>query len=78
MAENKILMDSDGVQRALTRIAHEIAERNTDAIRVGLIGIQRGGIHLAKRIAELLSGIWEETVPFGVIDVSMHRDDIAR
>ncbi len=78
MAENKILMDSGGVQRALTRIAHEIAERNTDAIRVGLIGIQRGGIHLAKRIAELLSGIWEETVPFGVIDVSMHRDDIAQ
>ncbi len=78
MDENKTLLDSDAVQRALTRIAHEIAERNPDAIRVGLIGIQRGGIHLAKRLAGILSEIWGEPVPFGVIDVSMHRDDIAQ
>ncbi len=57
MDENKTLLDSDAVQRALTRIAHEIAERNPDAIRVGLIGIQRGGIHLAKRLAGILSEI---------------------
>ena len=78
MDENNTLLDSGAVQRALTRIAHEIAERNPDAIRVGLIGIQRGGIHLAKRLASILSGIWGEPVPFGVIDVSMHRDDIAQ
>ena len=78
MAENKTLLDANAVQRALTRIAHEIAERNIDPIKVGLIGIQRGGIHLAKRLSGILSEICGELIPYGVIDVSMHRDDIAQ
>ncbi|MED5453532.1 MAG: bifunctional pyr operon transcriptional regulator/uracil phosphoribosyltransferase PyrR [Verrucomicrobiota bacterium] len=78
MAEIKTLLDSNAVQRALTRIAHEIAERNPNPDLIGLIGIQRGGIHLAKRLAKLLSELVGKSVPFGVIDVSMHRDDIAQ
>ncbi len=78
MAENKTLLDANAVQRALNRIAHEIAERNIDPIKVGLIGIQRGGIHLAKRLSGILSEICGELIPYGVIDVSMHRDDIAQ
>ena len=78
MAENKTLLDANAVQRALTRIAHEIAERNIDPIKIGLIGIQRGGIHLAKRLSGILSEICGELIPYGVIDVSMHRDDIAQ
>ena len=78
MAENKTLLDANAVQRALSRIAHEIAERNIDPIKVGLIGIQRGGIHLAKRLSGILSEICGELIPYGVIDVSMHRDDIAQ
>ena len=43
MSDGKTILDADAIQRGLTRIAHEIAERNTDIDRVGLIGIQRGG-----------------------------------
>ena len=78
MAAEKLLLDADAIQRGLTRIAHEIAEANPNSKSVGLIGIQRGGIHLAKRLASLLTGIWGHDAPFGVLDVSMHRDDIAQ
>jgi len=65
------------MQRALTRIAHEIAERNEKSSDVVLVGIQRGGVSLAQRLAKILSGIWEQSVPVGTLDVSMHRDDLA-
>ncbi len=76
MADEKLLLDADAIQRGLTRTAHEIAEANADSKSVGLIGIQRGGVHLAKRLAGLLTGIWGHDAPVGVLDVSMHRDDI--
>jgi len=78
MADTKLLLDADAIQRSLMRIAHEIAEANADSKSVGLIGIQRGGVHLARRLAKLLGGIWEHDAPTGVLDVSMHRDDIAQ
>ena len=78
MADEKLLLDADAIQRGLTRIAHEIAEANADSKSVGLIGIQRGGVHLAGRLARLLTGIWNHDAPVGVLDVSMHRDDIGQ
>jgi len=66
------------MQRALTRIAHEIAERNENSAEVVLAGIPVGGDHLAKRLAKILSEIWQQPVPVGVLDVSMHRDDLDR
>ena len=78
MADEKLLLDADAIQRGLTRIAHEIAEANADSASVGLIGIQRGGVHLAGRLAKLLAGIWSHDAPLGVLDVSMHRDDIGQ
>ena len=78
MADAKLLLDADAIQRSLTRIAHEIAEANTESKSVGLIGIQRGGVHLAKRLAGLLTCIWGHDAPVGVLDVSMHRDDIGQ
>jgi len=78
MAEPKLLLDAGAIQRSLTRIAHEIAEANADNVDVGLIGIQRGGVHLAKRLAKLLGGVWGHDAPAGVLDVSMHRDDIGQ
>ena len=71
-----IVMSPQGVQRALTRIAHEIAERNDDDSLVMLLGIQKGGVHLARRLAQLLESIWKHPVPAGALDVSMHRDDL--
>ena len=64
------------MQRALTRVAHEIAESNEAGGDVVLVGIQEGGVKLADRLAALLSGIWGQTVPVGHLDVSMHRDDL--
>jgi pyrimidine operon attenuation protein/uracil phosphoribosyltransferase len=64
------------MQRALTRIAHEIAERNETSSEVVVVGVQRGGVPLAQRLSGLLSGIWGHSVPTGRLDVSMHRDDL--
>ncbi len=66
------------MHRALTRIAHEIAERNENGAEVALIGIQRGGVSLAQALGKILSGIWSLPVPVGTLDVGMHRDDLDR
>ncbi|MEO6035538.1 MAG: bifunctional pyr operon transcriptional regulator/uracil phosphoribosyltransferase PyrR [Verrucomicrobiota bacterium] len=78
MSESTTILNSTALQRALTRIAHEIAERNEKSADVVLVGIQRGGVALAERLAKILSGIWEQNVPVGCMDVSMHRDDLAQ
>lgn len=62
--------------RALTRIAHEIAERNENSAEVRLVGIQRGGVFLARRLARTLEAIWNHPVQVGELDVGMHRDDL--
>jgi len=66
------------MHRVLTRIAHEIAERNDDRQSVVIIGVQRGGISLAQRLGEILKNIWGCPVPVGSLDVSMHRDDVGQ
>jgi pyrimidine operon attenuation protein/uracil phosphoribosyltransferase len=70
------ILNAPAIQRALTRIAHEIAERNEVSSDVVLIGIQRPGVPLARRLGTLLSGIWSHPVAVGSLDVSMHRDDL--
>src|SRR5690349_21323497 len=77
MSESTLILNSSAMQRALTRIAHEIAERNEKGSDVVLVGIQSGGVMLAQRLAKILNGIWNEIVPSGTLDVSMHRDDLA-
>lgn len=76
MSESTVILNSVAIQRALTRIAHEIAERNEVSAEVVLIGIQRGGVALAERLAALLTGIAGCPVGCGSLDVSMHRDDL--
>jgi len=71
-------MNASAFQRALSRIAHEIAERNENPGDVLLVGVQRGGVHLARRLGDLLASIWNQPVPVGTLDVSMHRDDLDR
>ncbi|HYG35304.1 MAG TPA: bifunctional pyr operon transcriptional regulator/uracil phosphoribosyltransferase PyrR [Clostridia bacterium] len=70
------ILNSQAVHRALTRIAHEIAERNLEGQNVVLVGVQRGGVPLAQRLSEILAGIWGHPVPTGQLDVGMHRDDL--
>jgi pyrimidine operon attenuation protein/uracil phosphoribosyltransferase len=76
MPESPLILNASAIQRALTRIAHEIAERNDHSADVVLIGVQRGGIILARRLSGILAGIWGHAVPLGSLDVSMHRDDL--
>ena len=76
MPDTTIVLDARAIQRALTRIAHEIAERNEASAEVVLIGIPAGGDHLAARLGKTLVEIWHHPVPVGALDVSMHRDDL--
>ena len=76
MPDSTLILNSQAIQRALTRMAHEIAESNEAGSEVVLAGIQRGGVPLAQRLSALLSAIWGHPVPTGSLDVSMHRDDL--
>jgi pyrimidine operon attenuation protein/uracil phosphoribosyltransferase len=78
MPESTVILNAAAIQRALTRIAHEIAEQNEAGAEVVLVGIQRGGVPLAERLGGILAGIWQQPVPTGSLDVSMHRDDLDR
>jgi pyrimidine operon attenuation protein/uracil phosphoribosyltransferase len=69
-------MEADDVNRAVWRMAHEIIERNHGLDDVVLIGLQTGGIPLARRLADALEQIESVTVDVGSLDVAFHRDDI--
>jgi pyrimidine operon attenuation protein / uracil phosphoribosyltransferase len=76
MSEKTVILNATAIHRVLTRIAHEIAERNDRSRDVVLAGVQRGGIQLANRLGAILESIWKHSVPVATIDVSMHRDDL--
>ena len=76
MPESVVILDAAAIQRALTRIAHEIAERNEVGVEIVLVGIPEGGVPLAQRLEKILAEIWKHAVPVGSLDVSMHRDDL--
>ena len=78
MALPIVILNESAVHRVLTRIAHEIAERNDDSKGVVIVGVQTGGVQLAHRIGSILSNIWGHALPMGSVDVSMHRDDLAQ
>ena len=69
-------MDAEDVRRAVTRIAHEIVEHNHGLDGVVLVGLQTGGMPLARRLAETLRRIEGVDVPVGSLDVAFYRDDI--
>ena len=70
------VMDADDIRRAVTRIAHEIVERNHGLDDVVLIALQTGGVQIARRIAESLQTFEGVEVPIGYLDVAFYRDDI--
>jgi pyrimidine operon attenuation protein/uracil phosphoribosyltransferase len=72
------VMDGAAIERALRRIAHEIIERNPEPRRVVLAGIPSRGVEIAERIARFVKGLGESEIETGVIDVSMHRDDVGK
>ena len=76
-SENVVLHEDD-IQRALTRIAHEIAERNPDDRALAVVGIHRRGAFLAQRLHDLLEELTGAEIPLGDLDIGFYRDDVAR
>ena len=76
-AQAREVLSADDVRRALTRIAHEIVERNHGLHDVMVVGLQRGGVWVAEALADILGGIDPaHPVAVGSLDVSFHRDDV--
>ena len=73
-----VVMDGDRMARTLTRIAHEVVERNRGIDEVALVGIRSRGEHLARRLAVRLQEITGRTVPTGTLDITLYRDDLMR
>ena len=76
LKEKALILDNAGIDRAMTRIAHEILEKNKGAKDIVLVGIQRGGVHLAKRLAIKIREIEGLEPPVGSLDITMYRDDL--
>ncbi len=74
--EKTKIMDEAGISRALTRISHEIVERNKGVENLALVGIRRRGGPLAERIAQKIKEIEGVEVPVGVLDITLYRDDL--
>ena len=72
----RTVLDSGDISRALSRISHEILERNKGADDLVLLGIPSRGVPLAERIAERIAAVEGEAVPSGSLDVTMYRDDL--
>jgi len=73
-----VVMDADRIARTLTRIAHEIVERNRGVEDLALVGVRTRGVHLARRLARNLKDITGDDVPTGALDITLYRDDLMR
>lgn len=72
-----MVMDSDGMNRAITRIAHEILERNRGARDLALVGVRNRGIFFARRLANKIKEIENVDLPVGALDIAFYRDDVS-
>lgn len=75
--QERLVMESGDIARAMTRIAHEILERNKGLKDLALVGIRTGGVHLAHRLARRLQDIEGAAIPIGELDITLYRDDLA-
>jgi pyrimidine operon attenuation protein/uracil phosphoribosyltransferase len=76
-SDEKVVLQVDGVTRALTRIAHEIVERNPQSPVPALVGIHRRGAFLARRLHAMLEQLLDAEVPLGDLDIGFYRDDVS-
>jgi pyrimidine operon attenuation protein / uracil phosphoribosyltransferase len=75
-ATGKVVVDGDALERTLSRIAHEIIERNDDLSEVALVGIHTRGVPIAQRLRRLIAERSGEEVALGVVDITFYRDDV--
>lgn len=78
MVEKNVLMDASAIQRAITRIAHEIVERNKGGERLVLVGVKTRGAPLAQRLQAKIKQIESIHVPLGELDITLYRDDLEK
>ena len=78
MKQKKEIIDSDGMRRALTRIAHEIVEKNKGTDDLVIIGIRTRGVPLAQRISEKIKQFEGVELPTGILDITLYRDDLSQ
>ena len=74
--KKKLILDEKAIERALSRIAHEILEKNKGAEGLVLLGIPTRGYHVASRLARIIDSIEKGKTPYGAIDATLYRDDI--
>jgi pyrimidine operon attenuation protein/uracil phosphoribosyltransferase len=77
MEQKKVVMDAEGIDRSLTRIASEILEKNKGGEELVLVGIRTGGVFLAERLKRKISSIEGKEIPFGILDITLYRDDLS-
>ncbi len=75
-AKTEVILDEKKINRALTRIAHEILEQNPDAKSLVVIGIITRGAYLARRIAAIIGELEGVEIPVGLMDIGLYRDDV--
>lgn len=73
----RVLMDAQEMSRTLSRMSHEIIERNKGSQGLALIGIRTGGVYLAQRLAVRIQQIEQRDIPFGELDITLYRDDLS-
>lgn len=77
MQLERVLLDEQAIRRALTRVSHEIIERNKGVEDCVLVGIKTRGIYIANRLAENIKRIEGNAIPIGEVDITMYRDDLS-
>ena len=77
LTDKTVLMDSEGIRRALTRISHEIVEKNKGVENIVLVGIRTRGVPIAERLASIIEKIEGQKPPVGVLDITLYRDDLS-
>ena len=77
MEAKKVVMDAEGIDRSLTRVAYEILEKNKGVEELALVGIRTGGVYLAERLRQKILAIEGKEVPLGILDITLYRDDLS-
>ena len=75
--EKSQLMSASEIDRTLVRLAHEIVEKSQDLDKLAFIGVRRRGVPLARRLAQKVAQIEKRTIPVGILDINLYRDDLS-
>lgn len=74
----KLILDTPSIERSVTRIAHEILEKNKGTTALCLVGIQTRGVVLARRLQKAIHEIGKAEIPLGILDINLYRDDLTK